>query len=97
MATIALRNILLAEAYSTLSLPNDLHMAFMDRAVNRFRTFNNQLTGDNALPAMMQHQIGVLASACTKSNKDDDTPSDDDDTKPDDRSQGGEVTQVTKE
>ena len=63
MATIALRNILLAEAYSTLSLPNDLHMAFMDRAVNRFRTFNNQHTGDNALPTMMQHQIGVLAMA----------------------------------
>ena len=63
MATIALRNILLAEAYSTLGLPNDLHMAFMDRAVNRFRTFNNQHTGDNALPAMMQHQIGVLAMA----------------------------------
>ena len=63
MATIALRNILLAEAYSTLSLPNDLHMAFMDRAVNRFRTFNNQHTGDNALPAMMQHQIGMLAMA----------------------------------
>lgn len=63
MATIALRNILLAEAYSTLSLPNDLHMAFMDRAVNRFRTFNNQHTDDNALPAMMQHQIGMLAMA----------------------------------
>lgn len=63
MATIALRNILLAEAYSTLGLPNDLHMAFMDRAVNRFRTFNTQHTGDNALPTMMQHQIGVLATA----------------------------------
>lgn len=63
MATIRLRDILLAEVYSTSGLPNDLHMAFMDRTTDRFRKFNQQHTGDDELPAMMKQQISALISA----------------------------------
>lgn len=63
MATIRLRDILLAEVYSTSGLPNDLHMAFMDRTSDRFRKFNQQHTGDDELPAMMKQQISALISA----------------------------------
>lgn len=60
---VKMTDILLAENFSTMHLPNDLHVGFMEREAGRFETLNQERTGDNALPAALVAQIGVFRQA----------------------------------
>lgn len=60
---VKMTDILLADEFSTIRLPNDLHVGFMEREAGRFETLNQERTGDNALPAALTAQIGIFRQA----------------------------------